>query len=60
MTTCYFLGARVEAIAVSTGLPYGRFYYSKSFGHMVLGLLPWTVAFAYLPFSLDQRYLPID
>jgi putative membrane protein len=44
----------VEAVAVSTGLPYGRFHYSKALGQMVLGLVPWSVAFAYLPILLGS------
>jgi putative membrane protein len=44
----------VEAVAVSTGIPYGRFYYSKALGQMVLGLVPWSVAFAYLPILLGS------
>lgn len=39
----------VEAYAVATGIPYGRFTYSADLGYRVFGLVPWTVAFAYLP-----------
>ncbi len=42
----------VEAYAVSTGIPYGRFAYSADLGYRVLGLVPWTVAVAYLPMLL--------
>lgn len=44
----------VEAVAVSTGLPYGRFHYSKALGQMVFGLVPWSVSFAYLPILLGS------
>ncbi|MDD3071225.1 MAG: carotenoid biosynthesis protein, partial [Methanoculleus horonobensis] len=42
----------VEAYAVATGIPYGRFTYSADLGYRVFGLVPWTVAFAYLPMLL--------
>lgn len=42
----------VEAYAVATGVPYGRFTYSADLGYRVFGLVPWTVAFAYLPMLL--------
>ncbi|HOI14443.1 MAG TPA: carotenoid biosynthesis protein [Methanoculleus sp.] len=42
----------VEAYAVATGFPYGRFTYSADLGYRVFGLVPWTVAFAYLPMLL--------
>ncbi|MCK9306966.1 MAG: carotenoid biosynthesis protein [Methanoculleus sp.] len=42
----------VEAYAVATGIPYGRFAYSADLGYRVFGLVPWTVAFAYLPMLL--------
>lgn len=42
----------VEAYAVVTGIPYGRFTYSPHLGYPLFGLVPWTVAFAYLPMLL--------
>jgi putative membrane protein len=54
LTILSVLPILVEAVAVSTGLPYGRFHYSKALGHMVLGLVPWSVAFAYLPILLGS------
>jgi len=54
LTVLSVLPIIVEAVAVSTGLPYGRFHYSKALGHMVLGLVPWSVAFAYLPILLGS------
>lgn len=42
----------VEGIAIVTGLPYGRFSYSDTLGYRLLGLVPWSVAFAYPPILL--------
>jgi putative membrane protein len=42
----------VEAYAVATGFPYGGFAYATDLGYRVFGLVPWTVAFAYLPMLL--------
>ncbi len=42
----------VEAYAVATGIPYGGFVYSADLGYRVFGLVPWTVAFAYLSMLL--------
>ncbi|MDN7024778.1 carotenoid biosynthesis protein [Methanoculleus sp. FWC-SCC1] len=42
----------VEAYAVATGVPYGRFTYSPHLGDPLFDLVPWTVAFAYLPMLL--------
>ncbi|ABN56050.1 MULTISPECIES: carotenoid biosynthesis protein [Methanoculleus] len=42
----------VEAYAVATGIPYGEFTYSADLGYRAFGLVPWTVAFAYLPMLL--------
>ncbi|WP_369425629.1 carotenoid biosynthesis protein, partial [Methanothrix sp.] len=39
----------VEALAVITGFPYGNFRYSTSLGMMLLGRVPFSVAFAYPP-----------
>lgn len=46
------LSVAVEAFAISTGLPYGGFTYSTALGLRVFGLVPWSVAFAYLPILL--------
>jgi putative membrane protein len=42
----------VEGYAVATGIPYGGFTYSADLGYRAFGLVPWTVAFAYLPMLL--------
>ncbi len=39
----------VEAVGITTGLPYGEFYYSDWMGFKILGLVPWSVAFAFAP-----------
>ena len=39
----------VEAIGITTGLPYGEFYYSDWMGAKIFGLVPWSVAFAFAP-----------
>lgn len=39
----------VEAIGITTGLPYGEFYYSDWIGFKIFGLVPWSVAFAFSP-----------
>jgi putative membrane protein len=51
------LSVLVEAFAVKTGFPYGGFIYSDALGYKVLGLVPWTVAFAYLPLLLGSAAL---
>lgn len=42
----------VEGFAVFSGVPYGPFFYSTHLGEPIAGLVPWTVAFAYLPILL--------
>jgi len=42
----------IEAVAVKTGFPYGHFSYSTAIGPVLFGLVPLTVAFAYLPVLL--------
>ena len=42
----------VEAYAVSSGIPYGEFSYSDGLGFKLLGLVPVSVSFAYLPMLL--------
>ena len=44
----------VEGIAIVTGLPYGHFSYSDTLGYRLLGLVPWSVAFAYPPILLGS------
>jgi putative membrane protein len=44
----------VEAAAIFTGFPYGEFAYSSRLGYMVLGVVPWSVAFAYSPILLGS------
>jgi putative membrane protein len=38
-----------EAQAIITGWPYGEFIYHQQIGAKVLGIVPWTVPFAWLP-----------
>jgi putative membrane protein len=47
-----FLPLGVEALAVVTGIPYGRFSYGDMLGWKLVGLVPLTVAFAYPPLLL--------
>lgn len=42
----------IEASAIITGFPYGHFGYSDLLGFRILGLVPWTVAFAWTPLIL--------
>lgn len=42
----------IEASAIITGFPYGHFGYSDHLGFKLLGLVPWTVAFAWTPLIL--------
>jgi len=44
----------VEGFAVATGFPYGGFEYAGTLGEPLFGLVPWTVAFAYLPLLLGS------
>ena len=39
----------IEAFAIATGWPYGGFDYGDKIGAKVLGLVPWTVPFAWTP-----------
>jgi len=48
------LAVMVEALAIFTGFPYGEFSYAGDLGYRVFGLVPWTVAFAYLPMLLGS------
>ena len=55
------LSMAVEAIGVLTGVPYGWFAYSSEIGTAVIGPVPWTVGFAYVPLllgacTLARRY----
>lgn len=42
----------IETAAILTGFPYGHFGYSHLLGYRILGLVPWTVAFAWTPLIL--------
>ncbi|MEO5859125.1 MAG: isopentenyl-diphosphate Delta-isomerase [Pyrinomonadaceae bacterium] len=42
----------IETSAIITGFPYGHFGYSDLLGYRILGLVPWTVAFAWTPLIL--------
>lgn len=46
------LSMAVEAVGVTTGVPYGWFSYSSGIGTPVVGPVPWTVGFAYVPLLL--------
>lgn len=52
--TMSILPIMVEAAAVLTGFPYGAFHYSDVLGYKVLDVVPWSVAFAYLPMLLGS------
>ena len=52
-----FLPLAVEAFAVWTGFPYGGFSYSGKLGPTLMGLVPFSVAFAYLPILLGSMGL---
>ncbi|TFG12255.1 carotenoid biosynthesis protein [Candidatus Thorarchaeota archaeon] len=47
----------IEAVGITTGFPYGWFYYSENLGYKVLGLVPWSVAFAFAPLVLGSLSL---
>ncbi|HVF10733.1 MAG TPA: bisanhydrobacterioruberin hydratase CruF [Abditibacteriaceae bacterium] len=47
----------LESFAVATGIPYGRFVYGEKIGAKVLGLVPWTVPFAWSPLLLASMAL---
>ena len=42
----------IESSALATGFPYGDFIYNGLLGTKLIGLTPWTVAFAYPPIIL--------
>lgn len=39
----------VESFGITTGVPYGGFHYTDRMGFKILGLVPWSVAFAFAP-----------
>lgn len=47
----------IEALALQTGFPYGHFVYHDRIGAKVLGIVPWTVAFAWTPLLLGSMTL---
>lgn len=47
-----FYALLIESSAINTGFPYGDFIYNDLLGQKVLGLTPWTVAFAWPPILL--------
>ncbi|TFF91707.1 carotenoid biosynthesis protein, partial [Candidatus Thorarchaeota archaeon] len=49
----------VEAIGISTGLPYGGFYYTDLLGFKFFELVPWSVAFAFAPLVLGTMCLAV-
>jgi putative membrane protein len=42
-------GYAIEAVGVSTGLPYGSFYYGDALGQKLLGLVPYLLPISYAP-----------
>ncbi|MBD3408369.1 MAG: carotenoid biosynthesis protein [Candidatus Lokiarchaeota archaeon] len=44
----------IESIGISTGFPYGPFEYTEQMGYKILGLVPWSVAFAFAPLVLGS------
>jgi len=54
LTFLSILPVLVEAAAIFTGFPYGEFTYSGRLGFMFLGVVPWSVAFAYPPILLGS------
>jgi bisanhydrobacterioruberin hydratase len=44
----------VESIGISTGIPYGSFHYAETMGFKILGLVPWSVTFAFPPLLLGS------
>ncbi len=45
----------IESIAVATGVPYGRFSYGADLGPKLLGLVPMTLPFSWIPIVLGSR-----
>ena len=44
----------IEAIGISTGIPYGGFHYSDELGFKIAGLVPWSVIFAFAPLLIGS------
>ncbi|MBD3157287.1 MAG: carotenoid biosynthesis protein [Candidatus Lokiarchaeota archaeon] len=44
----------IESIGISTGIPYGSFHYAETMGFKILGLVPWSVTFAFGPLLLGS------
>jgi putative membrane protein len=44
----------IEAIGITTGLPYGGFHYTDEMGYKILGLVPWSVSFAFGPLVIGS------
>jgi putative membrane protein len=42
----------IEGVGVLTGFPYGSFYYTDTIGIKLFGVVPWTIAFAFIPLLL--------
>ena len=57
ITGLSLLSMTVEAIGVLTGVPYGSFHYAGAIGTAVIGPVPWTVGFAYVPLLLGTTAL---
>lgn len=42
----------IEGFGVLTGFPYGGFFYTDLTGFKLFGVVPWTIAFAFIPLLL--------
>ena len=49
LLTLSAFGYAIETIGVTTGLPYGRFYYGDFLGPKALGLVPYLLPISYIP-----------
>ncbi len=49
----------IEAIGITTGLPYGGFYYTDMMGFKIFNLVPWSVALAFGPLVLGTMCLAV-
>lgn len=47
----------VQAVAIQFSYPFGEFSFGDTLGYKLLGLVPWTMAFAYTPLVLAVFWL---
>lgn len=47
----------IQAVAIQFNYPFGDFTFGDSLGYQLLGLVPWTIAFAYAPLVLAVFWL---